>query len=53
MIKKILRITSIIIAIFAFILICMHIDVNLGRKMETGKTCQQSMHLIIVIFNYM
>ncbi|PNK37115.1 cardiolipin synthase [Bacillus thuringiensis] len=37
MIKKILRVTSIIIAIFAFILICMHIDVTLGRKMETGK----------------
>lgn len=37
MIKKILRVTSIIIAIFAFILICMHIDVTLGRKMEAGK----------------
>ncbi|ANP80870.1 cardiolipin synthase [Bacillus sp. B25(2016b)] len=37
MIKKILRVTSIIIAIFAFILICMHIDVTLGRKMEIGK----------------
>ncbi|KAB2396662.1 MULTISPECIES: phospholipase D-like domain-containing protein [Bacillus cereus group] len=37
MIKKILRVTSIVIAIFAFILICMHIDVTLGRKMETGK----------------
>lgn len=37
MIKKILRVTSIIIAIFVFILICMHIDVTLGRKMEAGK----------------
>ena len=32
-----MRVTSIIIAIFAFILICMHIDVTLGRKMEAGK----------------
>ena len=37
MIKKILRVTSIIIAIFVFILIWMHIDVTLGRKMEAGK----------------
>lgn len=34
MIKKILRVTSIIVV---FILICMHIDVTLGRKMEAGK----------------
>ncbi|MBK5448331.1 cardiolipin synthase [Bacillus sp. TH22] len=37
MIKKILRVTSIIIAIFVVILIWMHIDVTLGRKMEAGK----------------
>ncbi|AFQ13000.1 TPA: cardiolipin synthase [Bacillus pacificus] len=37
MIKKILRVTSIIVAIVVFILICMHIDVTLGRKMEAGK----------------
>ncbi|WP_141436208.1 phospholipase D-like domain-containing protein [Bacillus cereus] len=37
MIKKILRVTSISIAILAFILIWMHIDVTLGRKMEAGK----------------
>ncbi|PEP32507.1 cardiolipin synthase [Bacillus wiedmannii] len=37
MIKKILRVTSIIIAIVVFILIWMHIDVTLGRKMEAGK----------------
>lgn len=37
MIKKILRVTSIIIAIFVFILIWMHIDVTLGRKMEAGE----------------
>ncbi|MBX0353398.1 phospholipase D-like domain-containing protein [Bacillus toyonensis] len=37
MIKKILRVTSIVIAIFVFILIWMHIDVTLGRKMEAGK----------------
>ncbi|OOR76905.1 cardiolipin synthase [Bacillus cereus] len=37
MIKKILRVTSIAIAIFVFILIWMHIDVTLGRKMEAGK----------------
>ncbi|MDW3037513.1 MULTISPECIES: cardiolipin synthase [Bacillus cereus group] len=37
MIKKILRATSIIVAIVVFILICMHIDVTLGRKMEAGK----------------
>ncbi|PEA08419.1 cardiolipin synthase [Bacillus cereus] len=37
MIKKILRGTSISIAILAFILIWMHIDVTLGRKMEAGK----------------
>lgn len=37
MIKKILRVTSIIIAIFVFILIWMHIDVTLGRKLEAGK----------------
>lgn len=37
MIKKILRVTSIIVAIIVFILICMHIDVTLGRKMEAGK----------------
>ncbi|PTC10750.1 cardiolipin synthase [Bacillus wiedmannii] len=36
MIKKILRVTS-IIAIAIFILIWMHIDVTLGRKMEAGK----------------
>ncbi|MFT4142213.1 MAG: cardiolipin synthase, partial [Bacillus sp. (in: firmicutes)] len=30
MIKKILRVTSIVIAIFVFILIWMHIDVTLG-----------------------
>lgn len=53
MIKKILRVTSIIIAIFVFIVICMHIDVTLGRKMEAGKTSRQSMRLIIVTFNYM
>ena len=38
---------------FRFIVICMYIDVTLGRKMEAGKTCRQSMRLIIVIFNYM
>lgn len=53
MIKKILRVTSIVIAIFVFILIWVHIDVTLGRKMEAGKTCRQSMRLIIVTFNYM
>ncbi|OJD71940.1 phosphatidylserine/phosphatidylglycerophosphate/cardiolipin synthase family protein [Bacillus sp. NH11B] len=37
MIKKILRVTSIIMAIVIFILIWMHIDVTLGRKMEAGK----------------
>ncbi|HDR3886207.1 TPA: cardiolipin synthase [Bacillus cereus] len=37
MIKKILRVTSIIIAILVFMLIWMHIDVTLGRKMEAGK----------------
>ncbi|PDZ46588.1 cardiolipin synthase [Bacillus wiedmannii] len=37
MIKKILRVTSIVITIFVFVLIWMHIDVTLGRKMEVGK----------------
>ncbi|MED0968527.1 phospholipase D-like domain-containing protein [Bacillus paramycoides] len=37
MIKKILRVASIIIGIFVFVLIGMHIDVTLGRKMEAGK----------------
>ncbi|KFN02975.1 cardiolipin synthase [Bacillus clarus] len=37
MIKKILRVTSIIIGILVFSLIWMHIDVTLGRKMEAGK----------------
>ncbi|PFJ09646.1 cardiolipin synthase [Bacillus cereus] len=37
MIKKILRVTSIAIGILVFILIWMHIDVTLGRKMEAGK----------------
>lgn len=37
MIKKILRVASIITGIFVFVLICMHIDVTLGRKMEAGK----------------
>ena len=32
-----MRVTSIIVAIVVFILICMHIDVTLGRKMEAGK----------------
>ena len=53
MIKKILRVTSIIIAIFVFILIWMHIDVTLGRKMEAGKNMPTGMLLTIVIFNYM
>ena len=37
MIKKILRVTSIIIGILVLVLIWMHIDVTLGRKMEAGK----------------
>lgn len=32
-----MRVTSIVIAIFVFILIWVHIDVTLGRKMEAGK----------------
>jgi cardiolipin synthase len=37
MVKKIFRIISIIIAILAFLIIWMHIDVTLGRKIEAKK----------------
>ncbi|HDX9580710.1 TPA: cardiolipin synthase [Bacillus pseudomycoides] len=37
MVKKILRIISIIIAIFVLLLVCMHVDVTLGRKIEAKK----------------
>ena len=50
MIKKILRVTSIIIAIFVFILIWMHIDVTLGRKDRSAKIMRKnSAYYIIVI----
>ncbi|MEH7462970.1 cardiolipin synthase [Bacillus thuringiensis] len=37
MVKKILRIISIIIAILVFLLVSMHVDVTLGRKIEAKK----------------
>ncbi|SDZ14294.1 phospholipase D-like domain-containing protein [Bacillus sp. 166amftsu] len=37
MVKKILRIISIIISIVIFLIVWMHIDVTLGRKMEADK----------------
>ena len=37
MLKKILRVISIIIAILILLLVCMHVDVTLGRKIEAKK----------------